>query len=157
MKPPLLLALGIAFTLTAAAAADPPPAVKDGYVKVRVEVETRGVLKVADKSAVLLTRFRYFDQRDDKKEVPAAEAVPPYPIDLDFTRAPEFRELAKALDGQEVILTGLSELRSVVPPPPPPGGGTGFGVPPFGFYQPPSWSLRRSVLVTGLKSVPGKK
>ena len=69
MKLPALLALGTALALTAAAAADPPHA-KDGYVKARVEVETRGVLKVTDKSAVLLTRFRYFDLRDDKRKSP---------------------------------------------------------------------------------------
>ncbi len=167
MKLPALLALGSALLVVTRGAADAPPVappVKEGYVKVRVEVETRGVLKVTDKAAAVLTRYRYYDQRDDAKEQPLAEGVPPYRLELDFARNPELRELAKALDGKEVVVTGLSELRPVVPPPAPPGGFTGgmppggFGMPPFGFYQSgPSWSLQRSVLVTGLKSVPGKR
>jgi hypothetical protein len=160
MKLPTLLALGAALLVAAGGSATAqPPVVKDGYVKVRVEVETRGVLKVTDKEAAVLTRYRYYDQRDDKKENPTAEGIPPHRIELDFTRHPELRELAKALDGKEVVLTGLSELRHVAPPPLPPGGFTG-GMPPagFGFYHAmPSWVLQPTVLVTGLKSVPGKR
>lgn len=161
MKLPLVLALGAALLVAASgSAADPIPAPKDGYVKVRVEVETRGVLQVTDKAAVVLTRYRYFDQSDAKKERPEREGVPPHRIELDFTRHPELRELAKALDGKEAVVTGLSELRHVAPPPLPPGGGTGFGPPGggFGFYHPtPSWHLNPSLLVTGLKSAPGKR
>lgn len=161
MKLRALLALGTALVVSATPVAgqDPLPAgVKEGYVKLRVEVETRGVLKVTDKSAVLFTRFRYFDHADAKKEVPTAEGVPPYSLDLDFVRAPELRDLAKVLDGREVIVTGLGELRSVVPPPLPPGGGTGFRGGPFGFYHPgPSWRFQPPVLVTGIRPVTGKK
>lgn len=161
MKLPILPPLAAALLVAASgSAAQSPSPLKDGYVKVRVEVESRGVLKVTDKEAVVLTRYRYFEQRDDKKEVPAAEGVPPHRIELDFARHPELRELAKALHGKEVVLTGLSELREVVPPPSPPGGGTGFGPPGggFGFYPSgPSWRLQPTVLVTGLKSAPGKR
>ncbi|HYH66238.1 MAG TPA: hypothetical protein VD866_16210 [Urbifossiella sp.] len=159
MKLPTILALAAALLVVAGGSAAAQPAVKDGYVKVRVEVESRGVLKMTDKAATLLTRYRYFDQNDDKKENPTAEGIPPHRIELDFTRHPELRELAKALDSKEVVLTGLSELRHVAPPPSPPGGFTG-GMPPagFGFYHPmPSWHLQPTVLVTGLKSAPGKR
>jgi hypothetical protein len=161
MKLLTLLAAGIALvTAIGPVAAEPPAAVKDGYVKVRVEVESRGVMKVTDKTAVVFTRHRHYDRIDPKKEVPAVEGIPPYSLELDFTRSPELRELAKVLDGKEVIVTGLSELRHVVSPPVPPGGftgGSGFG-PPFGFYNPgPSWHLQPPVLVTGLRLVPGKK
>lgn len=161
MKLSTFLALGAALQVAAGgSAADPPPALKEAYVKVRVEVESRGVLKVTDKAAVLLTRYRYFDQNDDKKERPEAAGAAPHPIDLDFTRNPDLRELARALDGKEVVVTGLSELRQVVPPPAPAGGFTGFGPPGGGFglpYQGPSWRLHGTVLVTGIKSVPGKR
>jgi hypothetical protein len=161
MKSLTLSALTALLTLTAATAQEPvPPAVKDGYVKVRVEVEVRGLLKVTDKAAVVFTRYRYFDQRDPAKERPDVAGVPPYEVPLDFARAPDLRDLAKALDGKEVVVTGLSELRHVVPPPPPPGGvgGSGFGPPGgFGFYQLPSWHLQPGVLVTGLKLVPAKR
>lgn len=158
MRLPTLLALGAALLVAAGGSAGAQPApIKDGYVKVRVEVETRGVLKVADKTAVLLTRYRYHDQRDDKKELPDPEGIPPHRIDLDFTRHPELRELAKALDGKEAVVVGLSELRHVAPPPAPPGGFTG-GMAPHGFfYQMPSWQLQPTVVVTSLKSAPGKR
>jgi hypothetical protein len=168
MKLPTLFALTAILTLTAGGAPaqppDPPanlPPVKDGYVKVRVEVEVRGLLKTTDKSAAVFTRYRYYDQRDASKEQPLAEGIPPYRVELDFARAPELRELATVLDGKEVVVTGLSELRHVVPPPPPPGGFTG-GMPPLGgglgFYPPgPSWHLQPGLLVTGLKLVPGKR
>ncbi|MBN9521025.1 hypothetical protein J0H58_21320 [bacterium] len=161
MKLPTILALGAALVVSHAPVTgqDPLPAgVKEGYVKLRVEVEARGVLKVSDKSAVIFTRFRYFDHNDAKKEVPAAEGIPPYSLDLDFSRAPEMRDLAKVLDGKEVIVTGLGELRSVAPPPVPPGGFTGGMAPPFGFYIPgPSWRFQPPVLVTGIRPVAGKK
>jgi hypothetical protein len=165
MKPPILSALAAILTLAAGGAPaqppDQPPAVKEGYVKVRVEVETRGLLKVTAKSAAVFTRYRYYDQRDTSKEQPLAEGIPPYRVELDFARSPDLRELAKALDGKEVIVTGLSELRHVVLPPPPPGGftgGSGFGPPGLGFYHPgPSWHLQPGLLVTGLKLAPGKR
>jgi len=160
MKLPTILALAAALLVVAGgSAAAQPLAIKEGYVKVRVEVETRGVLKVTDKEAVVLTRYRYFDQTDAKKERPEVEGIPPHRIELDFTRHPELRELAKALDGKEAVVTGLSELRHLAPPPQPPGGGTGFGPPGgFGFNYPmPSWHLHPTLLVTGIKSAPGKR
>jgi hypothetical protein len=161
MKLPFLPTLAAALTVTAGGAPaqppDVPPPVKEGYVKVRVEVETRGLLKATDKSAAVFTRYRYYDQRDTTKEQPLAEGVPPYKLDLDFSRSPDLRELAKALDGKEVVVTGLSELRHVVPPPGPPGGFSGPGFPGGFGFQAPSWHLQPTVLVTGLKLVPGKR
>jgi hypothetical protein len=84
---------------------------------------------------------------DDAREVPAAEAATAYT--LDFAKARDLRELAKVLAGREVVVTGKSELRMVVHPPPPPGGVGGSGFPT---YQAPTWSLQRTVLVTGLRS-----
>ena len=162
MKPLTILALAATLLVVADGSAVGQPApLKDGYVKVRVEVETRGVLKVTDKEAVILTRYRYYEQNDDKKERPEGAGTPPHRIELDFARHPELRELAKALDGKEVVLTGLSELRQVVPPPSPPGGFGPSGFGPgggLGFYNyGPSWRLQPTVLVTGIKSAPGKR
>jgi hypothetical protein len=158
MRRPAAVALGAILAVTTGPARDATaqPS-KDGYLKVRVEVEARGVLKRTEKGAVLLTRYRYYDRFDDAKEVPAAEGVPPFRVELDFTRAKELRELAKVLDGKEVVVVGMSELRQVVPQPPGPGGATGFtgGMHPggFGYYQVPGWSLQRTVLVTRLRPV----
>lgn len=51
--------LAAAFAFAAQTRADDPtaPPPKGAFLKMRVEVETRGVLKVTDKSAVLLTRY----------------------------------------------------------------------------------------------------
>ncbi|MFO0799355.1 MAG: hypothetical protein U0804_17950 [Gemmataceae bacterium] len=112
------------------------------------------------KTAVRVTQYQYHEQRDAKTVRPAREGVPPHRIELDFTRNPELRELAKALNGKEAVVTGLSELRNLAPPPAPPGGFTGGN--PFGggsgFYQPmASWYLHPTVLVTSLKTAPGKR
>ena len=70
------------------------------------------------------------------------------PYSLDFDRAKDLRELAQALNGKEVVVTGMSELRMVAPPRRSSGGDTGAGSP--GPFPAPTWSLQRTVLVTGL-------
>jgi|GEM_PF-5894610 len=60
---------------------------------------------------------------------------------LDFKRSPKLLERATDLNGLEVEVTGLSELRMV---------NTTAGV---GAMSRPTWNLQRSILVTGLKPV----
>ena len=126
----------------------PQPA-KDSYVKVRVEVEVRGTLNHTDKATTVSARTQAFDVFDEAKEVPGAVGASPFT--LDFAEAKHLRELAEALAGREVVVTGKSELRMVVLPPRAVEGGTG-GQSGFPMYQPPTWSVQRTVLVTGLKS-----
>lgn len=131
----------------------PAPAPKTGYVKVRVEVEIRGTLKYTDKAVTVRAPSTTYSLSDDKKAVASGDWDWP----LDFDRAKDLRELAKALDGKEVVVTGLNELRAVIHMPAP-GGATGFtGGHGFGFPMPtPTWKLMDTVLVTGLKSAPAK-
>jgi hypothetical protein len=115
-------------------------------------VEVRGILRVAEKGATVSARYRLYDLFDDAKDItdPARSIV----STLDFARAKDLRELAKVLDGKEVVVTGMSELRQVVHWSRP-GSITG----PGGSAQPPpapTWSLQRAVLVTGLKSARDK-
>ena len=125
---------------------------KESYVKVRVEVEVRGVLSATEKSVTVAARDRVYNLFSDAEEIPR-EGVPATVYTLDFVRAKDLRELAKALDGKEVVVTGMSELRTVVQPTRP-GGVTGAGS--QGPIPAPTWSLQRTVEVTGLKSAAGK-
>ena len=158
MRYVLLLLVGvclIAATVTTAgegksppSAKEPPQPSKDSYVKVRVEVEVRGVLSHTDKATTVTARFPVFALWDDAKELPDAAATS---YALDFARAKDLSELAKALNGKEVVATGMSELRMVTPPRRS-GGETGVGGGSPGAFSAPTWSLQRTVLVTGLKS-----
>src|SRR5262245_35630595 len=100
---------------TASPAADDKAAQpsKDSYVKVRVEVEVRGVLTASDKAVTVAARDRLYNLFRDADEIPR-EGTPATVYTLDFVRAKDLRELAKALDGKEVVVTGMSELRMVV-------------------------------------------
>ena len=69
MKLPLLPALAALAVTTGGSAADPPAAIKDAYVRVRVEVEVRGVLKATDRAATVTTRYPLYERRDDGKGV----------------------------------------------------------------------------------------
>lgn len=124
-----------------------PQPSKDSCVKVRVEVEVRGVLSYTDKAITVTARFPVFALWDDAKELPDAAATS---YALDFARSKDLSELAKGVNGKEVVATGMSELRMVTPPARS-GGGTGGGGSPHAFPA-PTWSLQRTVLVTGLKS-----
>jgi hypothetical protein len=125
---------------------------KESYVKVRVEVEVRGVLAATNKTVTVAARDRVYNLFSDAEEV-TREGAPATVYTLEFVRAKDLRELAKALDGKEVVVTGMSELRMVVQATRP-GGVTGAGSP--GPIPSPTWSLQRTVEVTGLKSAVGK-
>jgi hypothetical protein len=163
MRSAILLSLGLALVVATANQADdktpkepkeapeqaPQPS-KDSYVKVRVEVEVRGVLSHKDRATTVTARYPVFELWNDAKELPDAAATP---FSLDFDRAKDLRELAQALNGKEVVVTGMSELRMVALPRRP-GGVTGGGAP--GPIPGPMWSLRQTMLVTGLKSAGNK-
>ena len=154
MRSAILRSLGLTLIVATAAPAgdkkDAPPS-KDSYVKVRVEVEVRGVLSHTDKATTVAARFPVFTLWDDAKELPDAAATL---YSIDFARAKDLRELAQALNGKEVVVTGMGELRMVAPARRSSGGETGFGSP--GPFPAPTWSLQRTVLVTGLKSARNK-
>ena len=160
MRSAILPALGIALLVPTLNVADdkapkevpreaPKPS-KNSYVKVRVELEVRGVLSYTDKATTVAARYPVFELWNDAKELPDTPATL---FSLDFDRAKDLRELAQALNGKEVVVTGMSELRMVAPPHRP-GGGTGGGTP--GPIPGPMWSLQQTVLVTGLKSAGNK-
>src|SRR5437660_10960623 len=137
---PVLLGLCLA-AAPAAAAGDEKvrqPSI-DSYVKVRVEVEARGVLTYTDKAVTVTAQGRGYALYDDARELPDGRSTTPHT--LDFTRAKDLRELARALDGKEVVVTGLSELRLVMPPG---RAGGQAGGSPVGFPA-PTWNLRRTV------------
>jgi len=160
MRSAILLSLGVALLAATANRADdktpkeapkePSKPSKDSYVKVRVEVEVRGVLSRTDKATTVTARYPVFELWNDAKELPDAAAVP---FSLDFDRAKDLRELAKVLSGKEVVVTGTSELRMVTQQARP-GGTTGGGQ--LLQFPAPTWSLQRTVLVTGLKSAGAK-
>lgn len=128
-----------------------PPS-KESYVKVRVEVEMQGILTVTEKAITIAARDRVYNLFNDAEEI-SREGAPATVYTLDFVRAKDLRERAKTLDGKQVVVTGMSELRMVVPRSRP-GGETGAGSP--GPIPSPTWSLQRTVEVTSLKSAPGK-
>jgi hypothetical protein len=155
MRSALLLSLGlnlVAATSTPAGNKNDAQPSKDTYVKVRVEVEMRGVLNASDKTVTVAVRDRVYNLFSDAEEI-RREGAPATVHTLDFVRTKDLRELAKALDGKEVIVTGMSELRMVVQPTPP-GRVTSGGSP--GPIPVPTWSLLRTVEVTGMKSAAGK-
>lgn len=107
---------------------------------------------VTDKKVTIAARDRVYNLFSDTEEIPR-EGTPATQYAIDFVRAKELRELAKMLDGKEVVVSGMSELRMVVAVIHP-GGVTGVGAP--GPLPSPTWSLQRSVEVTGMKSATGK-
>lgn len=133
----------------------PPQPSKESYFKVLVDVEMRGALAHTDKATTVTARTRAYSRFNDAEEVPAAAG--PTVFTLDFSDAKDLRELAKALSGREVVVTGKSELRLVTDPTPPRAGGlTGFQPVPFIPFPAPTWSVQRTVRVTVLKSAPEK-
>jgi hypothetical protein len=154
MRSAILLALGLTLvvsTPTPAGKKKEAQPSKDSYVKVRVEVEVRGILQVTDKGATVTARDRLYNLFNDAEEItdPARATV----YTLDFTRAKDLRKRAKVLSAKEVVVTGMSELRMVTQKARP-GGATGFGHSPQ--VASPTWSLQRTVLVTALKSAGDK-
>jgi hypothetical protein len=149
MRSALLLSCGltlVSMTATLAGDAKEVPPSKDSYVKVRVEVEVRGILRHTDQGGTVTARNRVYNLFNDAEEITDPARATSYA--LDFARAEKLRELTKTLSGKEVVVTGTSELRLVTQQARP-GGSTGFGAP----AQPsaPTWSLQRTVLVTALK------
>jgi hypothetical protein len=149
MRGTLLLSLGAIFFLVLASLGTHQPAgaiaaaesnaPKESYVKVRVDVEARGTLRMTDKGATIKARDRVYDLFNDQKEITDRVLMTDYA--LDFKRSPKLLERATDLNGLEVEVTGLSELRMV---------NTTAGV---GAMSRPTWNLQRSILVTGLKPV----
>ena len=132
-------------------------ATKASYVKVRVEVEIRGTLAVTEKGVTVAAQDRVYNLLHPNEE--NADHSAPTTYTLDFARAKDLRELAKVLDGKEVVVSGAAEVRRYVHAPKTgPGGGTGFSGPhpaPFSFPV-PAWYLQTTVLVAGLKSAGGE-
>jgi hypothetical protein len=126
---------------------------KSGHVKVRVEVEIRGTLAVTGKGVTVAAQDRVYNLLHPNEE--NADHSAPTTYTLDFSRAKDLRELAKVLDGKEVVVSGVAEVRRYVHAPKRgPGGGTGFSGPhpsPFAFPV-PAWYLQTTVLVASLKS-----
>jgi hypothetical protein len=153
MRSAILPALGLALAITTGTPAgdktDAPPS-KDCYVKVRVEVEIRGILRDSDKGITVTARDRLYDLFNDAEEITEARATA---YTLDFTRARDLRALARVLNGKEVVVTGMSEMR-MVNQKGRPGGFTGGGTPHQ--FPSPTWSLQRTVLVTSLKTTAEK-
>jgi hypothetical protein len=153
MRPGVLPALGLALAITTRTPAgdktDAPPS-NDSYVKVRVEVEIRGILRDSDKGITVAALDRLYDLFNDAEEITEARATA---YTLDFARARELRALARVLNGKEVVVTGMSEMR-MVKQKGRPGGLTGGGTPHQ--LSSPTWSLQRTVLVTSLKMAADK-
>jgi hypothetical protein len=155
MRSAILISLGLTFFVANATPAgdkkDAAPS-KDSYVKVRVEVEVRGILRNTDKGATVTARDRLYNLFNDAEEITGPSRATVYT--LDFARARDLRELTKVLNDKEVVVTGMSELRMVAHWNRP-GGKTGVGGSP---ERPavPTWSLQRTVPVTGLKPVGNK-
>jgi hypothetical protein len=122
----------------------PPHDSAESYVKIRVEVELRGRLHYAAAGSTITAIWRNYELYHDDKVLPGAASEP---WKLDFSRAKQLQATAKSLDGKEVVITGKSELRMEVRLLPP--GGSGFGGrdwPPA-----PTWSVQRTVLVSGVR------
>src|SRR5262249_12358496 len=98
-----------------------PP--KGSYARFRLDVEIRGVLHNAEQGTTVTALWRAYHLSDRDKEV--AEGSPEHAWKLDWSRAKALQKTAKDLEGKEVIVTGLSELRQLVEPVGP-GGGRGY-------------------------------
>jgi hypothetical protein len=135
MRSVIHLSIGLCLIVAAAAIAgdeNPIQPSKESYVKVRVEVEMRGLLRATDKGITVTARDQMYNLFNDAEEITDASRATAYT--LDFARAKDLRELAKDLSSKEVVVTGISELRMVTRMSPP-GGITGAGgssqVPPY--------------------------
>jgi hypothetical protein len=127
---------------------------KDSYVKVRVEVEIRGILVATDKGITVAAQDRVYNLFQSNEE--NADWSRPATYTLDFTRVKELRELAKALNGKEVVVLGMAEVRRYVhAPKAQPGGYSGPNSAPF-THPVPAWYLQQTVWVTSLKSAENK-
>jgi hypothetical protein len=168
MRSAILLSMGVALVVAASNLADdkalknladdkapkavPQPS-KESSVKIRVEVEIRGTLQVDEKGVTVTAQDRVFDWFSPETENP--DWTRPAVYTLDFARAKDLSELAKLLNGKEVIITAMGEVRRYAQKLDRRPGGTGGGQGPAVFPT-PFWELRRTVLVTGLKSAESK-
>jgi len=164
MRPTMLLSLVVAILVATANHADdktpkeapkgPSKPSKDSYVKVRVEVEIRGILVENDKGITATAQDRVYNLFQSNEE--NTEWSRPVAYTLDFTRAKELRELAKALNGKEVVVLGMAEVRRYVHAPKvQPGGYSGPNPPAFAVPV-PAWYLQQTVVVTSLRSAESK-
>ncbi len=155
MRSAILFSVGLSLAVAAVTIARDEQALqpsKESYVKVRVEVEVRGFLRETDKEITVIARDQTYNLFNDAEEITDAARATVYT--LDFARAKEQREMAKDLRGKEVVVSGMGELRMVTRVTPP-GGITGAGGSSQG-PPTPTWSLQRTVLVTGLKAAETK-
>ncbi len=128
---------------------DPPEGYPDGWPPALLRLQTFGKqiygLPFHDGPECFIYRKDLFN---DAEEITDPSRATVYT--LDFARAKDLRELAKVLSGKEVVVIGMSELRMVTQKARPGGFGNGQQPPT------PTWSLQRTVLVTGLKSAGNK-
>ncbi len=145
----LLLSLGAIFFLFVASlgthrSAGAIPAAetiapKESYVKVRVDIEARGILRMTVKEATTKARDRVYDLFNDQIDITDRVLMTDHA--LDFKHSTKLLERPIDLNGLEVEVTGLSELRVVT---------TTAGV---GVMNRPTRSLQRSTLITGINPV----
>lgn len=141
MRSVILLSLGLNLVVAVASRAGDEkdaPLSKDSYVKVRVEVEVRGILRDTDKGVTVTARDQMYNLFNDAEEITDPSKATVY--SLDFARAKDLRELAKVLSGKEVVVTGTSELRMVTQVALPRGGGSPERPPtPTWTFSGPCW------------------
>ena len=75
---------------------------KGSYIKVRLEVEIKGILRAADKGMTVTALWPASQLQDPDKEAP--ESFSEHTWNLDFSRANDLHESAKHLDGKVVIV-----------------------------------------------------
>jgi hypothetical protein len=128
---------------------------KDSYVKIRVEVEIRGLLVENDKGITVTALDRVYDLFHPNGE--NSDWSLPAAYTLDFTRAKDLRALAKVLNDKEVVVVGMAEVRRLVNSPrKAPGGSSGPNFPTF-TVPVPGWYLQQTVIVTSLRSAENNK
>jgi hypothetical protein len=122
------------------------------YAKFRLDVEIRGTLHITEKGITVAAPWPAFQLNDASKEAPDFSAE--HAWKLDFSRSNDLMKSAKKLDGKVVLVSGLSELRQLVPAQSP--GGSGYSGPYPQQIPSPYWVVYDSITVTDLKLADGK-